>query len=208
MWPKYSATHPIGQRALLSLLPNLLVGKCPWTGAPLSGGVWPSGSSGCRSHLTYGHETWRVLPHFASRIPAPTASHAAKHLSKWKGFYPSTAFCFLTESLQRRGCRYISCSFKSYSENNWVFRKYFRVRWSHNLQRDTAGPRGKQARSNAFICNKLAQLGLCSQRAGEAGWLSSHNSTCVFLRLLKFPPTSYSTGENSSVLVRFSILFH
>lgn len=152
-----------------------------------------------------------VKPGKCRHVPPPVSPLQALQLNgkaRKKVFTLQRLFVSLQKAYkQRRGCWYILCRLKSYSENDLVFRKYFRAQWNQDLQWDAAGPRGKQERSKAFICNKLARLGWCSER-WRRGCLFSHNSACVFPRLLEFPPTSYSMAENSSVLVHSSTLFH
>lgn len=98
MQPKYSATHPTGQQALLR----------PWLLSFPSGGKMPlqkhhsqevqlSGSSGCRLCLVPGRNTQRLLPRFISCVPAPTTGHAATHLIE-KAFNLQMQFVFLQKA--------------------------------------------------------------------------------------------------------------
>lgn len=168
IWPKYSATHSIGPRVLVSLLPDLRVGKCPWPGAPVSGGLAKR-----KWWLQVPSPTWPWNPVSAAtfHLLCPQLPPQAMRLNVKASetvFTLRTRFVFLQKAYkQRRGCWYILCGFKSYSENDLVFRKYFRVQQNHDLQWDAAGPRGSGRDPRLLsVTNGLGLAG--AQSAGGA----------------------------------------
>lgn len=159
--------------------------------------AWLSGGSGWKQWLQVTSctlcEMYQVLPHFPSHIPAPTTQlntgTSQKAFTIKRGLFPYEGGDAQTCPAVFKAVWKIIGFSGSISGGDGV-----------TVYSETQPVPGESWRNPRLLSVTNWPELACAPRmlARQPG--SLHNSTCVSPRLLKFPPSSYSAGENSSYL--------